>query len=125
MPLSRLASHTRTTMANVGQIVSRMERAGLVTRTESDHDRRVTIARMTAYGRHQFWLLVRRLRRVEAAYRTTSEPTPRTSHDRRLDHRLRPIAGAPPRLVPDLPPPWRRYRERLRQRARAVASRAP
>ncbi|WP_084106181.1 MarR family transcriptional regulator [Demequina sp. NBRC 110056] len=116
LAISTLAAHTRTTPANVSQVLTRMEREGLVRRVTSTIDARSKIARITAYGAHQFWLLVRRMQRIEDGYRDATDADA-SAAGRRLDHVLRPLAGPLPRLLPDLP--WR-----LR-RPRTVAPRAP
>ncbi|MFV0633094.1 MarR family transcriptional regulator [Demequina sp.] len=106
LAMSTLAEHTGTTLANVSQIATRMERLGLVRRRLSDTDYRSVVVHVTAYGTHQFWLLVTRMRRIEALYRTAR--TRRTARGA-LPAALKATAGRWARL--DEPPvqvwtPW-------------------
>lgn len=50
LTLRELAEHLETTPANVTGIVDRMERDGLLARSRSTEDRRVTYARLTEAG---------------------------------------------------------------------------
>lgn len=99
LAMSTLAAHTRTSAANVTQVIARMERHGLVRRVPSHIDGRSVIARVTARGAHQFWQLLLRMRAIEAKYRADALTRPA----RHLTQALRRIGGPPPRLVPDLP----------------------
>lgn len=106
MAMSTLAAHTRTTAGNVTQMVSRLERRGLVRREPSPTDGRSTVVKVTAYGAHQFWRLVHRLRRIEAGYRADAMALPA----RTLHGALRRIGGPPGLLVPDPPLRLRRLK---------------
>lgn len=97
MAMSTLAAHTRTSAANITQVVTRMERHGLVQREPSIMDGRSVVVKATAYGIHQFWRLVRALRKIEAGYRADAVAKPA----RTLHRALRRIGGPPERLVPD------------------------
>lgn len=108
MAMSTLAAHTRTTPANVSQIVRRMERHGLVRRDRSPTDGRSVVVRLTARGAHQFWQLLRRLRAVERGYRADA----RTATVRHVPAVLRALTGPPPRLAPPAPTRWRRIAPR-------------
>ncbi|GIG53412.1 hypothetical protein Dac01nite_01640 [Demequina activiva] len=108
LAMSALAEHTRTTAANVTQVVARMERHGLVRRERSSTDGRSVVARITARGAHQFWLLLARLRGVESRHRADA-PHGRTTS---LAAALRRLAPPRPRLAPDPPPMRRRARPR-------------
>ena len=101
MAMSTLAAHTRTSAANITQVVGRMERHGLVRREPSTVDGRSIVVKVTAYGTHQFWRLVALLRDIESGYRADAVAKP----TRNLHGALRRIGGLPERLVPD--PPFR------------------
>ena len=92
MSMSALAAYTRTSRANVSQMVTRMERRGLVSRERSDRDGRGVIVRITAYGAHQFARLLRRLRSVER--QLTDRISLRRPHATAWTLRL--VAAAPP-----------------------------
>lgn len=50
LPMSTLASYTNASLSRLSHVVSRLERDGWVVRFASDHDRRVTMARLTDDG---------------------------------------------------------------------------
>ena len=106
LAMSTLAAHTRTSAANISQVVARMERSGLVRRERSPLDGRSTVVRITARGAHQFWQLLARLRRIERGYRADAQGAPA----RDLAPVLRSLVPAAPPLAPD--PPARRRRHR-------------
>ena len=99
LTMSTLAEHTRTSAPNISQVVGRMERHGLVRRVPSDRDGRCVLVRITAYGTHQFWQLLRLLRKLEAKYRADAVAKP--MHNlaavlRRVGPPLNTLAPAPP-----------------------------
>lgn len=114
MAMSTLAAHTRTSAGNITQVVTRMERHGLVRREPSITDGRSIVVKATAYGTHQFWRLMRVLRRIEAGYRADAVAKPA----RTLHCALRRVGGLPERLAPDPPfklkPRWRPQSIRFR-----------
>jgi DNA-binding MarR family transcriptional regulator len=64
MTLGRLAELERVTPPSITRVVAKLERAGLVSRTVDEADRRVSRVRVTAEGT----LLLQRSRKRKAAY---------------------------------------------------------
>lgn len=50
LPMSTLASYTNSSLSRLSHVVARLESSGWVARGPSEHDRRVTIARLTEAG---------------------------------------------------------------------------
>lgn len=62
MPLSEIARRTETSMANISQLISRMEARGLAVRDVHPYDRRIRLVSLTDRGHFEFDRMSRRLR---------------------------------------------------------------